>query len=267
MIEIAILLGVLGAAFGSFAGAMAWRLHTKRNMVSDRSECEACHHKLGVGDLIPIASWLLLKGKCRYCKKPIGWLPFVAEVATATVFVLSYLYWPLGFETWQGITLFIMWLAYAVALAILLIYDARWMLLPDKIVFPLIAAAFIDAALRTSLVPGAGVTEYILHVGYGMLALAGIYGLLYAASKGRLVGFGDVKLSVFIGVILGWQSALLVFILANVIGSVVLLPGLVTGKLKRTTRVPFGPFLIAAFIIAGLWGEGLIRWYLGLIGL
>jgi leader peptidase (prepilin peptidase) / N-methyltransferase len=267
MIEIAILLGVLGAAFGSFAGAMAWRLHTKRNMVSDRSECEACHHKLGVGDLIPVASWLMLRGKCRYCAKPIGWLPFASEVALATVFTLSYLYWPLGFETWQGSTLFIMWLGYAIALAILLIYDARWMLLPDKIVFPLIGIAFIDAALRTSLVPGAGFTEYILHVGYGMLALAGIYGAIYAVSKGRWVGFGDVKLSVFIGVVLGWQPAFLVFLLANIIGALILVPVLISGKLKPNSRVPFGPFLIAAFIVAGLWGEHIIHWYFGLIGL
>jgi len=86
-------------------------------------------------------------------------------------------------------------------------------------------------------------------------------------SRGRWVGFGDVKLAIFIGVTLGWQKAFLVFLLANVIGFVVLLPGLATGKLNRTSRVPFGPFLIAAFIIAGLWGDAIIRAYLSYIGL
>lgn len=266
-LEIAVLLGVLGAAFGSFAGAMAWRIHTKRKLANDRSECEACHHKLGPLDLIPIASWLLLKGKCRYCKANIGWVPFAAELAVATIFVLSYIYWPLGFAAWQAVTLFILWLSYIVALATLLIYDARWMLLPNKIVLPLVAIGFVDAALRVSLLPGAGVVDYIMHAGLGLLPLAGVYGALYVVSKGKWIGFGDVKLAVFMGVVLGWQKTLLAFMLANIISFFVILPGLATGKLKRTSRVPFGPFLIAGFIIAGLWGEQIIRWYFGLIGL
>ena len=137
-IEIAVFLGLIGAAMGSFAGAMAWRLHTKRNMVSDRSECEHCHHKLGPLDLMPILSWLMLRGRCRYCKKSIGWLPFMAEVSVAAAFILSFLYWPLGFANWQGIALCIVWLAYLVAFAVLIVYDARWMLLPDVIVLPLV---------------------------------------------------------------------------------------------------------------------------------
>jgi len=266
-IEIIVLLAVLGATFGSFAGAMAWRLKTKRTMVNDRSECEACHHKLGVGDLIPVFSWLFLRGRCRYCGAPIGVLPLAAEVGIASLFAVSYVYWPLGFGEWQGITLFVLWLGYLVALAVLLIYDARWMILPDKIVLPLVFIAFIDAALRVSLMPGAGAADYVLYAGFGMTALAGIYGALYVVSRGRWVGFGDVKLSVFIGVTLGWQKALLVFILANVIGFCVVLPGLLMRKLGRTSRIPFGPFLIAGFIAAGLWGDVLIHWYLSYIGL
>jgi len=76
------------------------------------------------------------------------------------------------------------------------------------------------------------------------------------------VGLGDVKLGVFIGIVLGWQKALLVLFLANVIGFVVLVPGLLSGKVDRKSHVPFGPFLIAAFIIAGFFGDGIIRWVL-----
>ncbi len=266
-IELAVALGLLGAMMGSFAGAVAWRLHVKRTFVHDRSECESCHHTLAWNDLIPIISWVSLGGKCRYCKKPIGWLALLSESAVAAVFMISYIFWPLGLETWQGITLFIMWLNYMVALAVLLVYDARWMLLPDKIVLPLIAVGLIDAALRISLLPGAGFAELATHVVLGVGALAGVYGGLYVVSRGRWVGFGDVKLSVFIGAILGWQGALLTLGAANIIGFCVILPGLATGKLKRTSRVPFGPFLIAGFIVAGLFGEHIIRWYLGLVGL
>ncbi len=265
--EIATFLGLIGAAMGSFAGATAWRLHTKRNMVNDRSECEHCHHKLGVGDLLPVVSWLVLGGKCRYCKAPIGWLTFFAETVVATAFVVSYIYWPLGFGEWQAQALFALWLLYIVVLAMLLIYDARWMLLPDKLVLPLIAVGFFDAALRVSLIGQASTLGYVLHVGLGITAIAGLYGALYFISRGKWVGFGDVKLAVFIGAVLGWQKALLVLGLANVIGFLVVVPGLLSGKLTRTSRVPFGPFLIAGFLVAGLWGDVLIHWYLGLTGL
>jgi prepilin signal peptidase PulO-like enzyme (type II secretory pathway) len=90
---------------------------------------------------------------------------------------------------------------------------------------------------------------------------------LYVVSQGRWVGFGDVKLSIFIGVVLGWQKALLALILANVIGFFIVLPGLATRKLTRTSRVPFGPFLIIAFVVAGLFGDAIIQWYLSFVGL
>lgn len=266
-IEMAIFLGVLGAAMGSFAGALAWRLHAGRNFVSDRSECEHCHHKLGVMDLIPVVSWLMLNGKCRYCGKPIGWLPFIAEISLAALFVISFVYWPLGFAMWQAVTLFVLWLAYLVALYILVIYDARYMLLPDKIVLPLCVVAFADAALRISLMPGAGFVMYVQYIGYGLVALAGLYGLLYAVSKGKWVGLGDVKLSIFIGAVLGWEKSLLVLCLANVIGFLVVVPGLLSKRLTRTSRIPFGPFLIAAFVIAGLFGDAVIHWYRTFIGI
>lgn len=266
-IEIAIFLGVVGAAMGSFAGALAWRLHAGRNFVSDRSECEHCHHKLGAADLIPIVSWLLLRGRCRYCGKPIGWLTVVTEVTLAVLFTTSFIYWPLGFTVWQTYALFVLWLGYLVALTILVIYDTRYMLLPDKIVLPLAVVAFADAALRVSLLPGASFVTYVQYVGFGLVALAGVYGALYAVSKGKWVGFGDVKLSIFIGAVLGWQKALLVLCLSNVIGFVVVVPGLLSKKLNRTSRIPFGPFLIAAFVVAGLLGDAVIHWYLAFIGI
>lgn len=266
-IEVAIALGLLGAMMGSFAGAVAWRLHANRTFVNDRSECESCHHKLAWFDLVPVMSWLLLGGKCRYCKKPIGWLTLLAESVVAVVFVVSYMFWPLGFMTWQATALFVLWLGYIVSLAVLLVYDVRWMLLPDKIVLPLIGVGFVDAALRISLMPGADIVDLATHVVLGAGVLAGLYGGLYTLSRGRWVGFGDVKLGVFIGAVLGWQGALLTLGLANVIGLCVVLPGLATGTLTRTSRVPFGPFVIVGFIIAGLFGEQLISWYRGLVGL
>lgn len=262
MVLLPLFIALAGTAFGSFVDAMTWRLHTKRNFVSDRSECEHCHHKLGPLDLIPIVSWVMLRGKCRYCKKPITPVAPLTEVAMGLAFLLSYLFWPLGFETWQGIATFGLWLVYLVSLGILFVYDLRWGLLPNVVVYPLIVLGLIDAAIRVSLTPGAGVVEYSTHVVLGVAAMAGIYATLYFVSRGRWVGFGDVKLAVFMGAVLGWEKTLLVLMLANVIGLLIILPGLATKKLSKKSHIPFGPFMVIAFVVAGLAGDAIINWYL-----
>lgn len=254
-----LLLGLLGAVMGSFVGALVWRLHEGRNFVTDRSQCEHCSHKLGPLDLVPIFSWLWLRGRCRYCQQPIGWTTFLLEVGLAVLFVVSYMFWPLGFTALAAQVSFGIWLCYLVLLAALFVYDMKWLLLPDKIVFVLIALGLIDAVLRVSLVSG---ENYLLYTLGGVVPVAGLYGLLYMVSKGRWVGFGDVKLGIFIGVVLGWQKALLVLFLANILGFLFVVPGLLSQKLKRTSKVPFGPFLILGFLIAGLWGDLLINWYI-----
>lgn len=254
---IVIMLGLIGLAMGSFVGALVWRLHTKRNFVNERSECEDCHHKLAVLDLIPVFSWVFLKGKCRYCGAKISWINPVLELLVSALFVGSYIFWPLGFDQWQAVASFAIWLIYIVLLAALFLYDLRWMLLPDRLVWPLIALGLYDGSLRASL---AG-SNYFLHVILGVAVLAGMYGLLYLVSKGKWVGFGDVKLGVFMGAALGAPGAFLVLMLANIIGFLVVVPGLVSGKLTRKSRVPFGPFLIVAFIITGLFGQTILDWY------
>lgn len=258
MVLNAVLLAVLGAAMGSFVGALVWRLRTGHDFVKGRSQCEHCHHVLGPADLVPVFSWLLLRGRCRYCKAKIGLTPLLLELGVGLAFALSYWFWPLSFTEPATLASFVIWLVYVVLMAALLVYDLRWLLLPDKIVFVLIGLGLIDALLRTS-VSG---ENYIQHILLGVLPVAGVYGFLYFISKGKWVGFGDVKLGLFIGIVLGWQKALLVLMLANIIGFMVVVPGLISKKLNRTSKLPFGPFLILAFFIAGLWGDALIIWYL-----
>ena len=259
-----VLLGLMGLAFGSFVTAFTWRLHEKKNFVTDRSQCESCGHKLGVWDLIPIFSWVMLKGRCRYCGKSIGWGNPVIELSMAVAFVGSYIFWPYALNSWQAMGSFGLWLVYLVFLGVLVVYDFRHMLLPDKLVFPLVGLGLVDAGLRLSLQPDFNLGTYVLQVGLGALALGGFYWLLYEISRGKWVGFGDVKLGIFMGVVLGWQGALLTLFLSNVIGFLVVAPGLLVGKLTVKSRVPFGPFLIVGFVLAGIFGERLIAWYLSL---
>lgn len=261
------MLAWFGAAAGSFVGAVTWRLKTGRDFVMDRSECERCHHKLGIADLIPVVSWIILRGKCRYCHKSIGWYALALELGVAMTFVASYAFWPTELTTWQAQASLAIWYVYIVALAALVASDLRWMILPDVIVFPLIALGLVDAGLRYSLTNNPTVAGYVWQVVTGAAALGGIYALLYFITKGRGVGFGDVKLGVFIGVVLGWQLALLVLMLANIVGFVCVLPGLLRGKMGRKTEVPFGQFLILGFIVAGLFGAAILDWYLRLAGL
>jgi leader peptidase (prepilin peptidase) / N-methyltransferase len=158
--------------------------------------------------------------------------------------------------------LFGLWLVYLIVLAILFVYDLRWMLLPDILVVPLVAVGLIDAGLRTSLLPGTSVSDYATYVVLGIAAMAGVYWALYMISKGKWVGYGDVKLAVFMGAVLGWQKTLVVLMLANVLGLLIVLPGLLSRKLTPKSHVPFGPFMIVAFVIVGLFGDAIINWYI-----
>ncbi|MBC7746827.1 prepilin peptidase [Pedobacter sp.] len=259
-----IVLLILGLCFGSFVNALVWRLHNKRDFVKERSECVRCHHVLAWNDLVPVLSWILLKGKCRYCHKPISKQYPLIELLMAILFVTSYVLWPLGFAL-VGWVLFGLWLVCLIFLVALAIYDARWMLLPDSLMFPLIGIGVVFGFIRWFGLDEMTIVETIVQLALGAASIGGVYYLLYAVSKGAWVGFGDVKLGIFMGVVLGWQAGLLALVLANIIGLIIILPGLMTKKLSRTSRVPFGPFLIAAFVIAGLISERAIDWYLSVL--
>jgi len=260
-----VILGVLGLAFGSFVTALTWRLHEGKDFVAGRSECEHCGHVLSVFDLVPIISWLLLGGRCRYCHTKISWQNPVIEVTMTVLFVGSYIFWPSPLFSLEAWISFGLWLVYLILLVALVVYDLRWMLLPDKLVFVLIALGFVDVGLRLSVANNLTIISYVQQIILGALVFGGFYGFLYVISKGRWVGLGDVKLGLFIGTVLGWQQGFVALLLANIIGLVVVAPGLAARRLSMRSRIPFGPFLIAAFIITGLFGSSILSWYFSLI--
>ena len=133
--------GLYGLVIGSAINAVVWRLYVGRSWAKGRSECPDCHHKLAAKDLVPVLSWVSLRGKCRYCKKSIHYQYPLVELFTAGLFALSaWRLMPVG--TW-GYGLFIGWLGLLIGFIILAVYDARWMILPDKVVLPLVAGALI----------------------------------------------------------------------------------------------------------------------------
>lgn len=254
---------ILGAAMGSFAGAVSWRLAKGRDFVRERSECEHCHHVLGWYDLVPVISWLWLRGRCRYCKKPIGTTPLILELGVGAAFAVSYGVWPYGWSM-VALALFVTWLVSLVLLTILFVYDVRHFLLPDVLIWPLTAMGLIGFGLLMSLhaVPYA---RWPLEALLALLPISGVYGLLYVVSGGRWIGFGDVKLGLFMGLILGWKGAILALLVANYLGFFWILPALLRGKLDRSSRMPFGPYLIMATFVVFLWGAPLLGWFVNFL--
>lgn len=250
--------------FGSFAGAVAWRIRQGRDFVSDRSECESCGHKLAWYDLLPVLSWVLLRGKCRYCHKKIGSHMLLVELFTAATFWVSFVAWPYGLSSVLEISLFVLWLAIVVVMAILFVYDLRWKMLPTVVLWIFIGMSAVYFVIRT-IMDVTALGQALLGLVFSMLPIAGFYGALSYFSKEKLVGAGDVKIGIAMGFLLSWPQALVALLLANLLGTVVVLGPLTAGRLKRSTKIPFGPFLLVSTVCALLWSEQLIGWYLSLI--
>lgn len=286
---IAIMLALLGMGMGSFAGATVWRLRarqllgdkaagekvsarefkqlrplTETTFTTDRSQCLYCHHQLIWYDMIPLVSWLSTGGKCRYCGAKIGWFEPVMELGMAAFFVASYLLWPQAIDSILAIIQFALWLIAGVGLVILFAYDVRWFLLPNAVVFPLIAIAALYAVFAIFQSPD--VLEAIASLLAAVAILSGMYLVLWIVSRGSWIGFGDVKLGLILALFLvDWRLAFVALFGANLIGCLLVLPGLLTGKLTRTTRVPFGPLLIVGGVLAMLAGQPIIDWYMAVL--
>lgn len=257
-------MALLGLCLGSFVNALVWRLHKRKDWVKARSQCVHCGHGLAAKDLIPVVSWLTLRGRCRYCQKPISIQYPLVELIMPAVFIISYLLWPSDFtEPGQNI-LFITWLAASVGLLALAIYDLRWMLLPDKLVFP---TALIAAGGRLVYIVGFEPDKWPALLNWlGAVAVAaGIFFIIYMISD-KYIGGGDITLGLITGTILATPlNSFLMIFFASVLGLIFALPGLITKNKQLTSKIPYGPFLIAATFIVLLFGQSISEWYSSLL--
>jgi leader peptidase (prepilin peptidase)/N-methyltransferase len=260
---------------GSFVNALVWRIHEqaqeskKKNpdgkylkrlsIRRGRSMCPNCKHTLATKDLVPLVSWLSLKGRCRYCNKPVSRQYPLVEVLLALLYAASYGWWPIAIHGSQ-IIIFLLWLVLMVGLVALLVYDVFWMLLPDKLIYPLYLVAGV-AALVNIFIASSPLTALLNDV-LGVVIGGGLFYVLFQVSNGRWIGGGDVKLGFLLGLIAGTpaRSFLLIFI-AALLGSLTALPLLIEGKMKRTSTIPFGPFLIISVIIVQIFGIHILHWY------
>lgn len=265
---------VLGLCLGSFVNALVWRLRQKE-LVSEgkgdkklvkqlsrpnsRSMCPNCHHTLSVADLVPVVSWIMLGGKCRYCKKPISWQYPVVELATAALFVFSYIYWPVLISG-TGVIVFSLWLIVLTGLVALSVYDIKYMILPNSIIaFSLAIAILMQVFWQASSV---NIAHQVFMIIIAALLGSGLFYAIFQLSGGKWIGGGDVKLAVLLGVLVADPAKmLLVLFLASLGGTLFALPMLATGKSRKKLIIPFGPFLIFATYVTVLFGTEIISWY------
>ena len=281
VISIAIVCGVFGLVLGSFAGAQVWRLRARQLVADkkagesydkaeykklspllkgkkqqDRSRCLSCGHQLGLRDLIPLISWLSTRGRCRYCGKRIGYFEPLVELSLAVAFMVSFLVWPWHLAGLQWV-LFAVWCVSLVALIMLVAYDIKWRILPDFLTVSYGLVSLVFVVLRYFIVND--VNLYSLAI--ALVIMSGVYGVLYLISKGKWIGLGDVKLGVGLGLILAsWQSAFVGLFLANLIGCVLVIPGLASKKLKANSEIAFGPLLDLGSFISFFVGARIMDW-------
>ncbi|MCH9031689.1 MAG: prepilin peptidase [candidate division Zixibacteria bacterium] len=246
------LVALTGFAVGSFLNALIHRLPRGIKFGLSRSQCPHCGVTIGLKDNIPVISYLILKAKCRSCRKPISIRYPLVESLNAGVYF--WLYWYFGFS-WELLGL---WPLSSALIAIIFI-DLEHMIIPDKITLPGIAVG-----LAYSLTPygmGALNSAIGILVGGGALYLIALLG--EALFKKESMGGGDIKMAAMMGAFLGWQKVILVFMLAASIGlviSIVLMA--ISQKFRRERMIPFGPFLATACFVALLYGDRMIDFYM-----
>ena len=245
---------ILGLVVGSFLNVCIYRLPRNESIITPRSHCPYCSKTIPWYDNIPLLSFLLLGGKCRFCRVRISPLYFIVELLTALLFVLFLNFFGLNVS-------FIVYTALACSLVVITFVDLKIEEIPDEITIP---GMFIGLVLSFSfpqLMREGMRFPALLNSFLGLLAgglsiyLMGALGKFLF--KREAMGGGDVKLMAMIGTILGWRLVILVFFLAPFFGSVV---GIIL-KIKQNREViPYGPYLSLATIIIVLWGNEILGW-------
>ena len=249
------ILFIFGLCVGSFLNCVVYRLETGQSFLKGRSFCPYCKHKLSFFDLIPIASYLALKGRCRYCKKSISLQYPLVELVTGFLFVLVFSHLSrlsqIPFEAGCIGCDLVFWLLIFSFLTFIFIYDLKHYIIPDQAIYP---AIIISAVYHFNV-------EYILSGFFASL----FFFAIFAISRGRGMGFGDVKLAFLMGLILGFPGILVALFFAFLIGAIMGIGLIFFGAKSLKSEVPFGPFLIIGVFIALFLGHGLVEWYLNLL--
>ncbi len=245
-----VVIGALGLAVGSFINAAVYRLRAGKfkSILTGRSFCPKCKKNLAARDLIPLVSFLWLRGKCRFCHKKIAVHYFIIELTTAVAFLLVALFGASGTES-------LLWNLFFVSILIFIAsFDAQFGEIPDEVALPAIVLALAGSFLAFTLAP---LTALI-----GALVGGGFFTALVLISDGKWMGGGDIRVGLLLGALTGWRGFIVALFVASFLGSVVGTIQILRKKKKLKSALPFAPFLAFGGIVAILFSQQICAWYL-----
>ena len=251
----AIGLAIVGLAVGSFLNVCIDRLPAGQSIIRLRSHCGSCNQKLQNRDLIPLFSYLRLRGRCRHCGAHIPLRILLVELGTALIF---------GLLTWHfGLSLELAFaLIYACIFLAILVIDLEHQLVLDIVVYPAMVVALIFSVFWTGFGgwPAMGILNSLLGgaVGFAFMLVP------FLISRGGMGG-GDVMLAALIGLVVGYPLVIVALLMGILGGGLVAVSLLALRLKKRKDPIPFGPFLAVAAVITLIWGLPILDWYTGLV--
>ncbi len=249
LITIYTIVFLYGIVIGSFLNVCIYRIPKKEDIAIVRSHCMTCNHQLQWYDNIPLFSWMILRGKCRYCKAPISPQYPIIEASNGILWLLVAMIKGISVESLLYALLFS-------ALLTLSVIDFRTYEIPAGINIFILTLGLIMTVLNY--------TEWLDHV-IGFLAVSIPLYIIIIVTDGRGIGGGDMKLMAAAGLLIGWKLIILAFALGCIIGAPI---HVLRMKIAKADRVlAMGPYLSIGILIAVLWGESIIRWYLGVAGI
>ena len=262
---------VIGIVIGSFLNCVIWRAYCGESAAKGRSYCPKCRHQLAWYDLLPVLSFFFLRGKCRYCGKPISWQYPTVELATALFFwVAAVVLVPQVFGGYFSVLSVVKLMAYWIFLAslmVVLVVDLRWYFIPDGAIL----SGSIAAVVYTFINAGGGYPWRFFDIDMVWAAVmsaffaASVFLTIFLVSRGKWIGFGDVKYAILMGLACGFPGILIAMFFANFFGAILGLALVARGKKKMSSAVPFGPFLVAGTVIAIFFTDDIFNWYLSLM--
>jgi len=241
---------IFGICIGSFLNVCIFRVPEGKSIVHPPSSCPVCGKSIRFYDNIPLLSWLILRGRCRYCQTPIAFRYVLVELLGGLMAVCVYVKFGPSIEG-------IVYYAFIAALIVIIFIDIDHQIIPDVISLPGIplgfAASFFMPAITwmdslIGLVAGGGI---LYAVAWGYALITGKEGM----------GGGDIKLLAMIGAFIGWKGVLVTIFMGSAIGTLAGLAAMLAEKKDMKMRIPFGPFLAIGAVVSIFFGKELILWY------
>jgi leader peptidase (prepilin peptidase)/N-methyltransferase len=244
---------ILGTLIGSFLNVCILRLPKEESIIIPGSHCPRCQHPIKFYDNIPVISYILLRGRCRYCQGSISLqYPLIEGITALSSFLLFIKFGPS--------LSYIFYFLFVSALIVITVIDLYHQIIPDVISIPGIGVGLLGSLI----VPDITFFNSLIGVlvgGGSLFLIATLYQWLF---KREGMGGGDVKLLAMIGGFLGWKSVILTIVLSSFIGSVAGITIMILKGKDFKTAIPFGPFLSLGAVISLFYGEFIIGWYFGL---